>query len=89
MNKALTTKNWTDGGNNYVLKGNSKNKWVGFQQTVLSDLIKIFNDNFNIVICGQTNRMNMITIVFPTKQLNISSLKSIRQPGNTPIDGQP
>jgi len=50
MNRALNIKNWTNGGNNYVLKGNPKNKWVGFQQTVLSDLFETFDDNFNIVI---------------------------------------
>lgn len=50
MNQALNIKNWRDGGNNYVLKGNPKNKWIGFQQTVLADLSKKFGDNFNIVI---------------------------------------
>jgi len=50
MNRALSIKNWIEGGNNYVLKGNIKNKWVGFQQTVLKELVEKFNDNFNIVI---------------------------------------
>jgi putative restriction endonuclease len=50
MNKALDIKNWSDGGRNYVLKGNPKNKWVGFQETVLTDLRNDFDDNFNIVI---------------------------------------
>jgi putative restriction endonuclease len=46
MNQALNIKNWTDGGNNYVLKGNPKNKWVGFQETVLTQLSDKFADNF-------------------------------------------
>lgn len=50
MNRALNIKNWDDGGNNYVLKGNPKNKWVGFQESVLIELSQTFDDNFNIVI---------------------------------------
>ena len=50
MNRALNIKNWDDGGNNYVLKGNPKNKWVGFQETVLIELSRVFGDDFNIVI---------------------------------------
>ena len=50
MNRALNIKNWIDGGNNYILKGNPKNKWVGFQGTVLSDLQKKFGNNFNVII---------------------------------------
>ena len=50
MNQALNAKNWIDGGNNYILKGNPKNKWVGFQETVLLQLFKAFGDDFNIVI---------------------------------------
>jgi len=50
MNRALNIKNWSEGGNNYVLKGNPKNKWVGFQETVLSELSKKFRSEFNIVI---------------------------------------
>lgn len=50
MNRALTLKNWNDGGGNYVLKGNPKNKWVGFQETVLIELSNVFGESFNIVI---------------------------------------
>ena len=49
MNKALFIKNWNKGGNSYVLKGNPKNKWVGFQETVINHLTNTFED-FNIVI---------------------------------------
>lgn len=55
MNRALDIKNWREGGNNYVLKGNPKNKWIGFQETVLKQLHKTFGDNFNIVIWTDKN----------------------------------
>jgi hypothetical protein len=58
MNRALDIKNWGDGGNNYVLKGNPKNKWVGFQETVLNQLSESFGDNFNIVIWTDENNDN-------------------------------
>jgi hypothetical protein len=50
MNRALEIKNWSDGGNNYILKGNPKNKWVGFQETVISQLTEKYGANFNIII---------------------------------------
>jgi len=56
MNNALNIKNWSDGGNNYVLKGNPKNKWVGFQETVLIELEERFKDKFNIVIWTNPNK---------------------------------
>ena len=49
MNKALHIKNWNVGGNSYVLKGNPKNKWVGFQESVINKLKDKFEE-FNIVI---------------------------------------
>ncbi|MGE0931312.1 HNH endonuclease [Peijinzhouia sedimentorum] len=50
MNRALDIKNHTDGGNNYVLRASSKNKWSGFQESVISKLSAYFGDKFNIVI---------------------------------------
>ena len=50
MNRALDIKNWGDGGNNYVLKASAKNKWSGFQDSVITKLTVSFGDNFNIVI---------------------------------------
>ncbi len=50
MNQALNIKNWSDKGNNYVLKANADNKWCGFQDTVITKLKESFSDNFNIVI---------------------------------------
>lgn len=50
MNRALYIKNWSDGGNNYVLKASADNKWSGFQEIVIKKLTNSFNDKFNIVI---------------------------------------
>lgn len=50
INDALNIKNWNQGGNCYVLKGNEKNKWVGYQESVINALIKKYGDNFNLVI---------------------------------------
>lgn len=50
MNRALEIKNWSDGGNNYVLKASANNKWSGFQESVIINLSNAFNDDFNIVI---------------------------------------
>ncbi|GAA4445747.1 hypothetical protein GCM10023189_00030 [Nibrella saemangeumensis] len=50
MNRALNIKNWRDGGNNYVLKANSENKWCGFQKSVIDYLFASFGEKFNIVI---------------------------------------
>ena len=50
MNRALDIKNWSDGGNNYVLKASADNKWSGFQDSIITKLTTAFGDNFNIVI---------------------------------------
>ncbi len=50
INEALNIKNWSNGGNSYVLKGNVKNKWVGFQESVINQLLTKYSGNFNIVI---------------------------------------
>ena len=64
MNKALFIKNWNKGGNSYVLKGNPKNKWVGFQETVINHLNNTFED-FNIVIwTDKENENDFYCILF-------------------------
>src|SRR5450631_2853116 len=50
MNRALNIKNWTEGGNNYVLKASAANKWSGFQKSVITKLSTSFGEDFNIVI---------------------------------------
>ncbi|ERM82240.1 hypothetical protein P872_18835 [Rhodonellum psychrophilum GCM71 = DSM 17998] len=50
MNRALNIKNWSDGGNNYILKASSDNKWSGFQESVILKLTTTFGEKFNIVI---------------------------------------
>jgi putative restriction endonuclease len=47
MNRALDIKNYTEGGNNYVLR---TEKWLGFSVSVIIDLSLKFADDFNIVI---------------------------------------
>ncbi|WP_421873139.1 HNH endonuclease [Marinoscillum sp.] len=50
MNKAKAIKSWREGGNNYVLRGNSEFKWVGYQDSVIQTLKENFGSGFNIVI---------------------------------------
>lgn len=50
MNKALEFKNWDDGGNHYVLKGNPTNKWVGFQESVIDRLKERYGEDFYLVV---------------------------------------
>ncbi len=58
MNRALDIKNWSDGGNNYVLKASAENKWSGFQNSVITKLTSSFGDNFNIVIWSDEQNEN-------------------------------
>ena len=46
MNKAKGFESWRRGGNHYVLKATSDNKWVGFQETVINALQSKFKDDF-------------------------------------------
>jgi predicted restriction endonuclease len=67
MNRALDIKNWTEGGNNYVLKASAHNKWSGFQESVIIDLSNNFDDNFNIVIwTDEQNEDDYYCIPFKT-----------------------
>ncbi len=58
MNRALDIKNWSDGGNSYVLKASADNKWSGFQDSVITKLTTSFGDNFNIVIWSDQENEN-------------------------------
>lgn len=58
MNQALEIKNWTNGGNNYVLKASADNKWSGFQESVITKLTNSFGDHFNIVIWSDEENEN-------------------------------
>lgn len=67
MNRALNIKNYTDGGNNYVLKASADNKWSGFQKSVIDKLLIAFNDDFNLVICSnEQNEDDYYCIPFKT-----------------------
>lgn len=50
LNNALKIKNWNDGGNSYILKSDSSNRWTGFQASVIERLRKKYNLEFNIII---------------------------------------
>lgn len=58
MNRALYLKNWSEGGNNYVLKASADNKWSGFQESVVTKITTLYGDNFNIVIWGDKQNEN-------------------------------
>lgn len=64
MNKALNIKNWTGGGNSYVLNSNSTSQWTGFQQTVIERLKVEFGLEFNIVIWSNSADDNYYCIPF-------------------------
>ena len=67
MNRALNIKNWTDGGNNYVLKATANNKWSGFQESVITRISTSFGDDFNIVIwTDEQNEDDYYCIPFKT-----------------------
>lgn len=68
MNQALNIKNWKDGGNSYVLKSDSSNKWTGFQASVIEKLKDRFGLSFNIVIWSEDD--NDAYYCIPFKHLN-------------------
>ena len=58
MNKATEFDNWRRGGNHYVLRATADNKWVGFQESVISALKSKFEDDFYLVIWTNANKEN-------------------------------
>jgi len=58
MNKARGFENWRRGGNHYILRATSDNKWVGFQETVINALQSKFKDDFYLVIWTDGNKEN-------------------------------
>jgi putative restriction endonuclease len=57
-------KNWSQNGNNYILHGNPKNRWVGFQQNVIDILKKKYNRDFYLVIYGDDGPNDFYRIPF-------------------------
>ena len=45
---------YKQGGNNYIKKADSKNKWCGFSKGVIDDLRQKHGSSFNIVLWGNT-----------------------------------
>lgn len=64
MNQALNIKNWNDGGNSYILKSDSSNRWTGFQASVIEKLKKTFGTNFNIIIWSENTEEDYYCIPF-------------------------
>lgn len=58
MNKAKMFENWRRGGNHYVLRATSDNKWVGFQESVINALQSKFKDDFYLVIWTDEGKEN-------------------------------
>jgi len=58
MNYARTLTNWRDGGNNYVKRAASRNKWVGFQESIIEKLRLNFGDDFFLVLWGADEEDN-------------------------------
>ncbi len=45
-------KNYKEGGNNYILKADSKNRWSGFDKNIIDKLYSKYELKFNIVLWG-------------------------------------
>ena len=58
--------NYTEGGNNYVARGEAENHWVGFAQSVVNILIESYGDNFNFIIYwhNKHNEVEFISIPY-------------------------
>ena len=63
MNRAKQLQNHKEGGNNYVLKAKSINKWCGFYETIITKLINSFGNDFNIVIWSDEQKKNDFYII--------------------------
>lgn len=56
--------NWRDGGNNYVLKGDSQNRWVGFNRNTIEYLKSKFGQHFNLIIWGSKGEADYYCVPF-------------------------
>lgn len=56
--------NWKSGGNNYVLKADSDNRWVGFNKSVIDQLINKFNNKFKLVVWGTKSENDFYCVPF-------------------------
>ena len=44
--------NYKNGGNNYILKADSRNRWCGFNKNVIDQLRRKYDTNFNLILWG-------------------------------------
>lgn len=52
------------GGNNYILKADSKNRWCGFNKNTIDKLKTIYGNEFNLVIWGNKSDSDYYCIPF-------------------------
>ena len=60
--------NWKTGGNNYVLKAASDNRWVGFNKSVIDQLLEKFGNHFNLVMWGTKSENDYYCVPFSIVQ---------------------
>lgn len=56
--------NHSEGGNNYILKADSKNRWTGFNKKTIDQLIENFDSDFNIVLWGSKSETDYYCIPY-------------------------
>ena len=55
--------NYTNGCNNYIVRGEASNHWVGFSELIIGKLKNKFGENFNLIIYWH-NKSNDIEYLF-------------------------
>ena len=60
--------NWDKGGNNYVLKADSDNRWCGFNKSVIDQLLEKYNNKFNLVMWGTKSDNDYYCVPFSIVQ---------------------
>ncbi len=56
--------NWNENGNNYILKADSGNRWVGFNKSVIDQLQEKHKNKFNLVIWGTKSEKDYYCVPF-------------------------
>ena len=57
----------SEGGNNYILKADSKNRWTGFNKKTIDELKSRFGSDFNLVLWGTQSDSDFYCIPFTTE----------------------
>ena len=83
MNKAKAIKSWREGGNSYVLRGNSESKWVGYQESVINKLKDKFGVDFNLIIWSNDQMENDYYCI-PFKKVSSLFTEELKTSGKYP-----